>query len=83
MWSSWLLKLKLQHNRLTIFWQVDKARDPEKIKLEAKTKNDVVCVSALTGEGLDEFCNEIQNRLKVYDLFYFLKKKRAYTLLPS
>lgn len=32
--------------------------------MEAKTRNDVVCISALTGEGLDEFCNEIQNRLK-------------------
>ncbi|KAK4351938.1 hypothetical protein RND71_027456 [Anisodus tanguticus] len=43
---------------------VDKAGDPEKIKLEAKTRSDVVCISAVTGEGLDEFCNEIQNRLK-------------------
>ncbi|XP_009763434.1 uncharacterized protein LOC107824703 [Nicotiana tabacum] len=50
--------------KLMVWNKVDKARDPEKIKLEAKTKNDVVCVSALTGEGLDEFCNEIQNRLK-------------------
>uniref|UniRef100_M0ZWL6 GTP-binding protein hflx n=1 Tax=Solanum tuberosum TaxID=4113 RepID=M0ZWL6_SOLTU len=50
--------------KLMLWNKVDKAEDPEKIKLEAKTRNDVVCVSALTGEGLDEFCNEIQNRLK-------------------
>ncbi|MCD7473584.1 hypothetical protein HAX54_015525 [Datura stramonium] len=50
--------------KLMLWNKVDKAGDPEKIKLEAKTRNDVVCVSALTGEGLDEFCNEIQNRLK-------------------
>lgn len=50
--------------KLMLWNKVDKAADPEKIKLDAKTRNDVVCVSALTGEGLDEFCNEIQNRLK-------------------
>ncbi|XP_049390640.1 uncharacterized protein LOC125855040 [Solanum stenotomum] len=50
--------------KLMLWNKVDKAEDPEKIKLEAKTRNDVVCISALTGEGLDEFCNEIQNRLK-------------------
>ncbi|XP_055834344.1 uncharacterized protein LOC129902922 [Solanum dulcamara] len=50
--------------KLMLWNKVDKAEDPEKIKLEAKMRNDVVCVSALTGEGLDEFCNEIQNRLK-------------------
>ncbi|XP_059279058.1 uncharacterized protein LOC132033184 [Lycium ferocissimum] len=50
--------------RLMLWNKVDKAGDPEKIKLEAKTRNDVVCISAVTGEGLDDFCNEIQNRLK-------------------
>lgn len=32
--------------------------------MEAK-RNDVVCISALTGEGLEEFCNAVQERLKV------------------
>ncbi|KAF3620769.1 putative BEL1-like homeodomain protein 3-like [Capsicum annuum] len=50
--------------KLMLWNKVDKAGDPEKIKLEAKRRNNVVCVSALTGEGLDEFCNKIQNRLK-------------------
>lgn len=50
--------------KLMLWNKIDKAEDPEKIKLEAKTRNDAVCVSAFTGEGLDEFCNEIQNRLK-------------------
>ncbi|KAJ8555554.1 hypothetical protein K7X08_013050 [Anisodus acutangulus] len=50
--------------KLMLWNKVDKAGDPEKIKLEAKTRNNVVCISAVTGEGLDEFCNEIQNRLK-------------------
>ncbi|KAK4365127.1 hypothetical protein RND71_016485 [Anisodus tanguticus] len=50
--------------KLMLWNKVDKAGDAEKIKLEAKTRNNVVCISAVTGEGLDEFCNEIQNRLK-------------------
>ncbi|CAN4122897.1 unnamed protein product [Withania somnifera] len=50
--------------KLMLWNKADKAGDPEKIKLEAKKRNNVVCVSSLTGEGLDEFCSEIQNRLK-------------------
>ncbi|KAL2498398.1 GTP-binding protein [Abeliophyllum distichum] len=48
---------------LVVWNKVDKANDPEKIKMEAK-KNDVVCISALTGEGLEEFCNAVQDKLK-------------------
>ena len=39
--------------------------DPEKVKAEAKRRGDGVCISALTGEGLDDFCNAIQEKLKV------------------
>lgn len=46
--------------------QVDKAADPEKIKLEAKRK-DIICISALTGEGLNDFCDAVQNKLKVHN----------------
>ncbi|XP_022884758.1 uncharacterized protein LOC111401307 [Olea europaea var. sylvestris] len=48
---------------LMVWNKVDKANDPEKIIMEAK-RNDVVCISALTGEGLEEFCNAVQERLK-------------------
>lgn len=46
--------------------QVDKVANPEKLKLEADKKGDIVCVSALNGEGLLEFCNAVQEKLKVH-----------------
>lgn len=46
-------------------WQVDKASDPQRIKLEAKNKEDTICISALTGDGMDEFCNAVHDKLKV------------------
>lgn len=39
--------------------------DTQKIKLEAERREDVVCVSALNGDGLDEFCSAVQKLLKV------------------
>lgn len=48
------------------FLQVDNVKDPEKIKSEAQENPDVVCVSALTGEGLEDFCNAVQEKLKVF-----------------
>ncbi|XP_027149607.1 uncharacterized protein LOC113749927 [Coffea eugenioides] len=50
--------------KLMVWNKVDKAEHPEKTKLEAKTGEDVVCISALTGEGLDDFCNMVQEKLK-------------------
>lgn len=47
------------------FLQVDNAEDPDKIRSEAKKNHDIVCISALTGEGLDDFCNAVQEKLKV------------------
>lgn len=45
--------------------QVDKASDPQKIRLEAEKREDVVCISALNGDGLPEFCDAVQEKLKV------------------
>lgn len=39
--------------------------DPQHVKLEAERNGDVICISALTGEGLDEFCNAVHEKLKV------------------
>ncbi|XP_011074988.1 uncharacterized protein LOC105159575 [Sesamum indicum] len=50
--------------KLIVWNKVDNAKDPEKIKSEAKKKADVICISALTGEGLDDFCNAVQEKLK-------------------
>lgn len=46
--------------------QVDKVTDPQHIRLKADKRGDVVCVSALSGHGLDEFCDAVQSKLKVY-----------------
>lgn len=38
------------------------------VKLEAQKREDVVCISALSGNGLDEFCSAVQEKLKVPSL---------------
>ncbi|KAK4387499.1 hypothetical protein Sango_2356500 [Sesamum angolense] len=43
---------------------VDNAKDPEKIKSKAKKRADVICISGLTIEGLDDFCKAVQKNLK-------------------
>jgi GTP-binding protein HflX len=48
-----------------LFVQFDKAEDPEALKLEAANRRDVVCISALTGEGIKEFYEAVENKLKV------------------
>ncbi|KAM7521159.1 hypothetical protein LguiB_020121 [Lonicera macranthoides] len=50
--------------KLIVWNKVDRASDPQKMKLEAANKDDTVCISALTGEGLNEFCNAVQEKLK-------------------
>ncbi|XP_031269016.1 uncharacterized protein LOC116127493 [Pistacia vera] len=50
--------------KLMVWNKVDRVSDPQKIKLEAEKREDVVCISALSGNGLDEFCNAVQEKLK-------------------
>ncbi|BFG17743.1 hypothetical protein CerSpe_040160 [Prunus speciosa] len=50
--------------RLMVWNKVDKVGNPESIKLEAEKRDDVVCISALSGEGVNEFCNAVQEKLK-------------------
>ncbi|PIA55878.1 hypothetical protein AQUCO_00700301v1 [Aquilegia coerulea] len=50
--------------QLMVWNKVDKASDSQKIKIEANNREDVVCVSALTGDGLQDFCDAVQARLK-------------------
>ncbi|KZV28858.1 GTP-binding protein 6 [Dorcoceras hygrometricum] len=60
-----LSELKASSIPKIIVWnKVDNAKDPEKIRSEAKRNDDVVCISALTGEGLDDFCDAVQEKLK-------------------
>ncbi|KAK9269928.1 hypothetical protein L1049_025501 [Liquidambar formosana] len=50
--------------KLMVWNKVDKASNPQEIKLEAEKREDVVCISALNGYGLHEFCNAVQERLR-------------------
>ncbi|OMO87519.1 heme peroxidase, plant/fungal/bacterial [Corchorus capsularis] len=50
--------------KLMVWNKVDRVSDLQRVKLEAERRGDVVCVSALTGDGLQEFCNEVQEKLK-------------------
>ncbi|KAJ1408017.1 Small GTP-binding protein domain [Sesbania bispinosa] len=50
--------------RLMVWNKVDNVSDPHEIRLEAEKREDVVCISALSGEGLTEFCNAVQDKLK-------------------
>ncbi|KAI3821004.1 hypothetical protein L1987_08560 [Smallanthus sonchifolius] len=50
--------------KLMVWNKVDKASNPEEIKLKAKNLEDTICISALEGTGLDEFCNAVQEKLK-------------------
>ncbi|XP_021889672.1 uncharacterized protein LOC110808479 [Carica papaya] len=50
--------------KLIVWNKVDGVSDPQKIKSEAEKRDDVICISALTGEGLDEFCDAVQEKLK-------------------
>ncbi|CAG7892320.1 unnamed protein product [Brassica rapa] len=50
--------------KLVVWNKVDRVDDPHKIRLEAEEHGDVICISALTGEGLDKFCNAVHEKLK-------------------
>ncbi|CAL0322373.1 unnamed protein product [Lupinus luteus] len=49
--------------RLIVWNKVDKTSDPQKIRLQAEER-DVVYISALSGDGLSEFCNAVNDKLK-------------------
>ncbi|XP_038975313.1 GTPase HflX-like isoform X6 [Phoenix dactylifera] len=42
---------------------VDKTDDPQRVKTQAE-KQGVICISAINGDGLEQFCNAIQTKLK-------------------
>ncbi|XP_027941516.1 uncharacterized protein LOC114195295 [Vigna unguiculata] len=50
--------------KLMVWNKVDKVSDPHKLRLDAEKRDDVVCISAISGDGLQEFCNAVQDRLK-------------------
>ncbi|MFS7939213.1 putative small GTP-binding protein [Helianthus anomalus] len=50
--------------KLMVWNKVDKASNKEEIKQKARDLEDTICISALKGSGLDEFCNAVQEKLK-------------------
>ncbi|PRQ27100.1 putative nucleoside-triphosphate phosphatase [Rosa chinensis] len=50
--------------RLMVWNKVDKVSNPDSIRTEAEKRDDVVCISALSGQGLNDFCSAIQEKLK-------------------
>ncbi|OVA06196.1 GTP binding domain [Macleaya cordata] len=50
--------------KLIVWNKVDKVSDPSKIKMEAEKSEDIICVSALNGDGLQDFCDAVQAKLR-------------------
>ncbi|KAI3864711.1 hypothetical protein MKW92_011629 [Papaver armeniacum] len=50
--------------KLIVWNKVDKVSDPCNLKIEAEAREDVICVSALSGDGLQDFCDAVQSKLK-------------------
>eukprot|EP00268_Persea_americana_P051972 TRINITY_DN5789_c1_g1_i4.p1 TRINITY_DN5789_c1_g1~~TRINITY_DN5789_c1_g1_i4.p1 ORF type:complete len:197 (+),score=45.24 TRINITY_DN5789_c1_g1_i4:841-1431(+) len=50
--------------KLMVWNKVDRVSDPQKMRREAQKIGDIVCISAITGDGLQEFCNAVQEKLK-------------------
>uniref|UniRef100_A0A2P2K639 GTPase HflX n=2 Tax=Rhizophora mucronata TaxID=61149 RepID=A0A2P2K639_RHIMU len=50
--------------KLMVWNKVDKVCDPQKLKLEPARRQDVVCISALTGNGVEEFSNAVWEKLR-------------------
>ncbi|KAL2892750.1 GTPase HflX [Bienertia sinuspersici] len=60
-----LSELDVSSIPMIMVWnKFDKVSDPKIIKAEAERRGNVVCLSALNGDGLDDFCNAIQEKLK-------------------
>eukprot|EP01018_Ginkgo_biloba_P004196 Gb_27515 [translate_table: standard] len=60
-----LAELDVEHiPQLTLWNKVDKARDPCRVIKEAESKGDIICISALNGDGLQDFCIAIEQKIK-------------------
>ncbi|CAM6123323.1 unnamed protein product [Calypogeia fissa] len=60
-----LAELDVRHIPVLTVWnKIDKAKDPELLREEAAQRDDVVCISALTGDGMDDFYHAVEQRIK-------------------
>eukprot|EP00252_Welwitschia_mirabilis_P002883 TRINITY_DN128_c0_g1_i10.p1 TRINITY_DN128_c0_g1~~TRINITY_DN128_c0_g1_i10.p1 ORF type:complete len:460 (-),score=98.75 TRINITY_DN128_c0_g1_i10:369-1748(-) len=61
-----LQELDTEHIPMLTLWnKVDQADDRERIIREAEHRSDTICISALNGDGLEEFCFAVEQKLKV------------------
>ncbi|XP_039777435.1 GTPase HflX-like isoform X1 [Panicum virgatum] len=58
--------------KLVVWNKIDNTDEPFRVKEEAE-KQGIICISAMNGDGLEEFCNAIQAKLKVCVLPLFRK----------
>ncbi|CAL9126710.1 unnamed protein product [Musa textilis] len=49
--------------KLVVWNKIDKVDDPERLKSEAEQKG-AICISAISGDGLEQFCSAVQAKLK-------------------
>ncbi|CAN6372679.1 unnamed protein product [Urochloa humidicola] len=49
--------------KLVVWNKIDNTDEPFRVKEEAE-KQGIICISAMNGDGLEEFCNAIQAKLK-------------------
>lgn len=49
--------------------QIDKADDPERLQSEAEQIG-AICISAISGDGLEQFSSAVQAKLKVSICLY-------------
>lgn len=57
------------------FAQIDRAQDSDLLRAEAIRRGNTVCVSALSGEGMDDFFEMIENKIKVAFLIHMVVRK--------
>lgn len=49
--------------KLTVWNKVDNTEDPCEVRREAE-KSGAICISAMTGDGLEQFCDAVQSKLR-------------------
>jgi GTP-binding protein HflX len=79
-----LAELDVNHIPLLCVWnKVDRAEDPEALRAEAARRgNNIVCMSALTGEGMPGFYAAVEQKIKVkLYIFFILQSKDTSSLI--
>lgn len=51
---------------LTVWNKLDKCSDPDQVKEMAEKRQDVVCISSISGEGIDDLLKAIEAAFKVW-----------------